>query len=168
TGIEKLQKNFRVKAMQDGKEISATAAMVFSTAGRVPSIENLDLEKGSVEYSKKGIVVNEYLQNTTNKNVFACGDVSDSKGLPLTPLSSEESRIVSTNILNKNAEKVNYPPQPSVVFTLPNLASVGLSEEEAKEKDLDFTVEHKPTPDWFNAKRINETGHAFKTLVDNV
>lgn len=167
TGIEKLQKNFRVKAMQDGKEISATAAMVFNTAGRVPSIQDLDLEKGNVEYSKEGIVVNEYLQNTTNKNVFACGDVSASKGLPLTPLSSEEARIVSTNILNKNSEKVDYPPQPSVVFTLPNLASVGLSEEEAKEKDLDFTVELKLVPGWFNAKRLNEKGYAYKTLVDN-
>ena len=167
TGIEKLQKNFRVKAMQDGKEISATAAMVFNTAGRVPSIQDLDLEKGNVEYSKEGIVVNEYLQNTTNKNVFACGDVSASKGLPLTPLSSEEARIVSANILNKNSEKVDYPPQPSVVFTLPNLASVGLSEEEAKEKDLDFTVELKLVPDWFNAKRLNEKGYAYKTLVDN-
>src|SRR5690606_7573608 len=167
TGIEKLQKNFRVKAMQDGKEISATAAMIFNTAGRVPSIQDLDLEKGNVEYSKEGIVINQFLQSTTNKNVYACGDVSASKGLPLTPLSSEEARIVSTNILNKNSEKVDYPPQPSVVFTLPNLASVGLSEEEAKEKDLEFTVELKLVPDWFNAKRLNEKGYAYKTLVDN-
>ncbi len=167
-GIEKLQKNYRVKAMQDDKEISATAGMVFNTAGRVPSVQDLDLEKGKVEFSNQGIVVNEFLQNTTNKNVYVCGDVSASEGLPLTPLSSEEARIVSHNILsNNNPEKVNYPPQPSAVFTLPNLASVGLSEEEAKEKGLDFTVEHKLVPHWFNAKRINEEFYAYKTLVDN-
>lgn len=168
TGIEKLQKNFRVNAKQDGQEISATAAMVFNTAGRIPSIQDLDLENGNVEYSKEGIVVNKYLQSTTNKNVFACGDVSASKGLPLTPLSSEEARIVSKNIRNNNTqEKVNYPPQPSAVFTLPNLASLGLTEEEAKEQKLNFTVEHKRVPDWFNAKRINEKSYAYKTLVDN-
>lgn len=168
SGIEKLQKNFRVRAKQDGKEISATAAMVFNTAGQVPSIADLDLEKGNIEFSKKGIVVNEFLQSTTNENVYACGDVSASEGLPLTPLSSEEARIVSANILNKNnREKAVYPPQPSVVFTLPNLASVGLSEEEAKEKGFNFTVEHKVVPQWFNAKRMNEKGYAYKTLVDN-
>lgn len=168
TGIEKLRKNFRVKAVQDGREVSATAPMVFNTAGRIPSIQDLDLENGKVEYSNKGIVVNEFLQSTTNKNVYVCGDVSASEGLPLTPLSSEEARIVSNNILNENnPEKVNYPPQPSAVFTLPNLASVGLSEEEAQEQNLDFTVENKLVPNWFNAKRINEKSYAYKTLMDN-
>ena len=60
-----------------------------------------------------------------------------------------------------------YPPQPSVVFTLPNLASVGLSEKEARDQNLDFTVEHKSVPEWFNARRINEKVYAYKTLVDN-
>ncbi len=167
SGIEKLQKNFRVKAIQNAKEISATAVMVFNTAGRVPSIQDLDLEIGNVAFSKKGIVVNKYLQSTTNKNVYACGDVSASEGLPLTPLSSEEARIVSANILNKsNPEKAVYPPQPSVVFTLPNLASVGLSEKEAKDDGFDFTVEHKLVPQWFNAKRINDEAYAYKTIVD--
>jgi glutathione reductase (NADPH) len=168
TEIEILQKNYRVKTIQKGKEVSATAEMVFNTAGRVPSIEDLDLEKGNVSFSKKGIEVNEYLQSISNEDVFACGDVSASKGLPLTPLSSEEADIVSANILTKNKpEKALYPPQPSVVFTLPNLASVGLSEKEAKDDGFDFTVEHKLVPQWFNAKRINEKLHAYKTLVDN-
>lgn len=167
TEIEILQKNYRVKAIQKGKEVSATAEMVFNTAGRVPSIEDLDLEKGNVSFSKKGIEVNEYLQSISNENVFACGDVSATNGLPLTPLSSEEAEIVSANILKKDQKKANYPPQPSVVFTLPNLASVGLSEKEAKDDGYDFTVKHKLVPQWFNAKRINEKVYAYKTLVDN-
>ncbi|WP_339647110.1 NAD(P)/FAD-dependent oxidoreductase [uncultured Salegentibacter sp.] len=165
--IEKLQKNFRVKGIQDGKEISAKAEMVFNTAGRVPSIEDLDLEKGNVAFSKKGITVNEFLQNSTNKNVYACGDVSDSSGLPLTPLSSQESKIVSANLLNKKEpKKADYPPQPTVVYTLPKLASVGLSEKEAKEQGYDYELEHKLVPEWFNAKHINEKIYAYKTLVD--
>ena len=103
----------------------------------------------------------------TNKSVYACGDVSASEGLPLTPLSSQEARIVAGNILDKDREKkVDYPPQPSVVFTLPNLASVGLNEKEAKEKGYDFKVEQKHVPKWFNAKRINDDYYAYKTLVD--
>ncbi len=168
TGIEKLRKNFRVTAIRDGKEISVKAEMVFNTAGRVPSIDELDLEKGNVEFSRKGIVVNEYLQSPTNKSVYACGDVSASEGLPLTPLSSQEARVVAANLLNKNnPEKAHYPPQPTVVFTLPKLASVGLLEDEARKQGYDFKVKHKLATDWFNAKHINEKVYAYKTLIDN-
>ncbi|CAM4091087.1 dihydrolipoyl dehydrogenase family protein [Gillisia hiemivivida] len=165
--IEKLRKNYRVTAKQDGKEISEKAELVINTAGRVPSIEELDLEKGKVSFSKKGVSVNKYLQNPTNENVFACGDVSDSEGLPLTPLSSQEALIVIANLLNPNKpEEVNFPPQPSIVFTLPNIASVGLSEKEAKEKGYNYRLEHKLVPTWFNAKRVNTEEYAYKTLVD--
>ncbi|MFD1094362.1 dihydrolipoyl dehydrogenase family protein [Salegentibacter chungangensis] len=165
--IEKLRKNFRLKAKQNGKEISLKAEMIINSAGRVPSIDQLELEKGNVAFGKKGIEVNEYLQNTSNKNVYACGDVSASDGLPLTPLSSQEARIVSANLLHKNKpEKANFPPQPSVVFTLPNLASVGLSEKEAKEKGYNIRVNNKLATKWFNAKRINEKVYAFKTIID--
>ncbi|MDX1543245.1 MAG: NAD(P)/FAD-dependent oxidoreductase [Christiangramia sp.] len=165
--IEKLQTNYRVNAYQNGKEISVKAKLVVNAAGRVPSIDELDLEKGNVEFSKKGIIVNEHLQNPGNKNVYACGDVSASEGLPLTPLSSQEARIVAANILNKNrATSLDFPPQPSVVFTIPNLASVGLNEKQAREKGYDFHVEHKNVPQWFNSKRINDDYYAYKTLVD--
>ncbi|TBW28110.1 NAD(P)/FAD-dependent oxidoreductase [Gramella sp. KN1008] len=165
--IEKLQTNYRVKADRQGKEISVKAKLVVNAAGRVPSIDELDLEKGNVDFSKKGVIVNEHLQSPSNKNVYACGDVSASEGLPLTPLSSQEARIVAANILNKNRDKtVDFPPQPSVVFTLPNLASVGLNERQAREKAYDFVVEMKNAPEWFNAKRINDDYYAYKTLVD--
>lgn len=165
--IEKLRKNFRVKARKNGKEISVKAKMVFKTAGRVPSIDELELEKGNVAFNKKGIEVNEYLQNTTNKNVYACGDVSASRGLPLTPLSSQEARIVSANIrIPDKPEKADFPPQPSVVFTLPQLASVGMDEKEAGKKGYDFKINQHSAADWFNAKRINAGVYAFKTIID--
>jgi len=167
TEVEKLQTNFRVNADQKGKNIELKAKLVVNAAGRVPSIDELDLEKGNVKFSKKGIIVNEHLQSPSNKNVYACGDVSASEGLPLTPLSSQEARIVAGNILDKDrAKTVDYPPQPSVVFTLPNLASVGLNEKQAKEMGYDFRLEQKLIPEWFNAKRINEEYYAYKTLVD--
>ena len=165
--IEKLRKNYRLTGNRKGKKINLKAGLIVNTAGRVPSIDDLDLEKGNVEYSGKGITVNKHLQSPSNKSVYACGDVSASEGLPLTPLSSQEARIVAANILNKNREKtVDFPPQPSVVFTLPNLASVGLNEKQAREKGYDFRVESKNVPKWFNAKRINEDYYAYKTLVD--
>lgn len=166
TEVEKLQKNFRVSFQKNGKTESIDAQMVFNTAGRVPSIDELDLEKGNVAFQKEGISVNEFLQNTSNKNVYACGDVSASGTLPLTPISSQEARIVSLNVRNGNHTKMDFPPIPSVVFTIPQVASIGLTEEEAKEKGYDFVVEYKSVPKWFNAKRIKDEVYAYKTLVD--
>lgn len=165
--IEKLQKYFRVSAKQGDKTIEAKAEMVFNTAGRVPSIDELDLEKGKVSFTKKGISVNKYLQNPTNKNVYACGDVSDSDGLPLTPLSSLEPKTVIAHLLNdKEEKKISYPPQASVVFTNPQLASVGFSEEEAAAQGHEIAVEEKQGLNWYNAKRINERHYGYKTIVD--
>src|SRR5690606_41125181 len=131
-----------------------------------PSIDELDLEKGNVAFEKDGISVNEFLRNTTNKNVYACGDVSSSGALPLTPTSSQEARIVSLNIRKGNRTKMHFPPVPSVVFTFPQLAAIGLTQEDAKEKGYDFVVEYKSVPKWFNARHINESVYAYKTIVE--
>lgn len=148
--IEKLRKNFRVSAKQNDATIELKAEMVFNTAGRVPSIADLDLEKGSVDFEKGGVKVNDYLQSPSNKNVYACGDVSASGSLPLTPLSSQESRIVAHNLLKGNSLKIDFPPTPSVVFTQPQMASVGLSEQEAKDQGYDIEVKFKNVPHWYN------------------
>ena len=164
--VEKLQKNYRVSYLKNDKTESLTTRMVFNTAGRVPSIDDLELEKGNVSFEKAGISVNEFLQNTSNPSVYACGDVSASGSLPLTPTSSQEARIVSLNIRNGNHTKMDFPPVPSVVFTIPQIATIGLTEEEAKEKGYDYVVEYKSVPKWFNAKHINEEVYAYKTIVD--
>ncbi len=164
--VEKLQKNYRVSFQINGKTDSVDTRMVFNTAGRVPSIDELDLENGNVAFEDNGVSVNKFLQNTTNKNVYACGDVSASGSLPLTPTSSQEARIVSLNIRKGNTTKMDFPPVPSVVFTIPQVASIGLTEDEAKKEGYNITVEYKSVPKWFNAKRINENVYAYKTIVD--
>lgn len=164
--VEKLQKNYRVFYQKEGKEDAVTGQLVFNSAGRVPSIGNLDLEKGNVAFDKKGITVNEYLQNTTNPDVYACGDASASGLLPLTPTSVLESRIVSLNLRKGNTAKIGFPPVPSVVFTIPQVAKVGLSEEEAEAAGYDYQVKYESVPKWFNAKHRNEPAYAFKTIVD--
>ncbi len=164
--VRKLQKNYRVFFDRNNKTESLDAAMVFNTAGRVPSIDELDLEKGNVAFEKNGISVNGFLQNTHNPSVYACGDVSASGALPLTPTSSQEARIVSLNIRKGNHTKMDFPPIPSVIFTLPQLATIGLTEKEAQERGYEYAVEYKSVPNWFNAKQINNKNYAYKTLVD--
>ncbi|QLE00749.1 NAD(P)/FAD-dependent oxidoreductase [Galbibacter sp. BG1] len=163
--VEKLQKNFRVTYEKEGEKQSIKAEMVFNTSGRVPSIAGLNLEKGAIAYHKNGVEVNEFLQSTTNKSVYACGDVS-AHALPLTPFSTKEGKIVAENLKNGNRVKTGYKEAPSVVFTLPNVASVGISVDEAKQLRKEIIIKTDSVPYWFNAKRINTDYYAFKTIVE--
>lgn len=165
--VEKLRKNHRVTLEVDGKEQEIKAELIFNTAGRVPAIADLDLEKGNVAYTSKGVTVNEYTQNTTNPNVYACGDVANTSELPLTPIAHQEARITAKNILKgENYKKLDVPPTPSVVFTQPQLAMVGMNEKQARDAGYDFVVNEQNVPDWYNSKRMNQNCYAYKTLVD--
>ncbi|WP_124979405.1 dihydrolipoyl dehydrogenase family protein [Nonlabens xiamenensis] len=150
-------------AMDDGMH-QITADKVFNTAGRVPSISSLQLENAGVVTDKKGVVVNKYLQSTTQDHFYACGDVS-SKSLPLTPLSSREAKVVADNI-TKNPRELDIPAIPSVVFTLPNCAGIGLTEQQAKEQGKDYQIIQKDASAWFNNKRINANFYAYKLVVE--
>lgn len=164
-GIEKDQDKFFVQARTNGEIVSFQSDLVVHGAGRVPALD-LDLEKGNIEREKNGVVVNEYLQSVTNPHVYASGDVAATSGLPLTPVASMESHIVASNILNGNTKKVKYPPMPSVVFTVPKLASVGMTEEEAKKSGKNIKVKHQKVDDWFTYKRTNESHTSFKVFID--
>ncbi|MGC1931800.1 MAG: NAD(P)/FAD-dependent oxidoreductase [Candidatus Nitrosopolaris sp.] len=109
----------------NGKKYKIDADMVVHGAGRVPEIDDLDLAIAGIEReNKKGIKVNEYLQSVSNPAVYAAGDAAASGGLPLTPVASYEGEIVANNLLEGNHVKPNYNGTPSVVFTIPPLASV--------------------------------------------
>jgi glutathione reductase (NADPH) len=142
--------------------------MVVHGAGRVPNIKELDLGMGAIEYTNKGIKVNEYLQSVSNPVVYAAGDVvaTTNGGSPLTPVASYDGNIVANNLLNGNTLKSNYNGLPSVVFTIPSLASVGLQEKEAKEQGLQFKINHKNTSSWYSSRRVGETCSGFKVLVE--
>lgn len=164
-GIVKGKKKLKVHYDKNDKDKHVKAEIVFNTAGRVPNIDELQLEKGKVALGNKGIAVNEYLQNTTNNNVYICGDVSD-HGLPLTSMTGPESKTVSANIINGNKTKINTPVIPSVVYTLPNITSVGYSEEEAKNRYKNVIVKFDSVENWFNARRINASVYAYKILIN--
>lgn len=156
---------FLVQYERQGKTHQVSTNVAVHAAGRVADVAELDLDRAGVEVDKKGVTVNEYLQSRSNPVVYACGDASD-KGLPLTPLASYQGRIVADNILNGNRQTVADSPIPSAVFTVPPLASVGLTEEQAKQQGRTVKVMFQETSDWYNNRRINELFTGFKTLVD--
>jgi glutathione reductase (NADPH) len=143
------------------------ADLVVHGAGREPNIDGLDLmNAGNVEYTRKGVMVNEYLQSVSNPAIYGAGDAVASGGLPLTPVASYDGAIAANNIINGNTMETNYASLPSVVFTIPPLASVGMQEKEAKDQGLRFKIKHEDTSGWASSRRVGETCAAFKVLIE--
>ena len=141
--------------------------MVVHGAGRVPEIDDLDLGAGGVEReNKKGVKVNEYLQSVSNPLVYAAGDAAASGGLPLTPVGVYEGDIVAANLLEGNNVKPKSKGVPSVVFTIPPLASVGLQEDAARKQGLHFRTNKANTSTWYSSRRVGENHSGYKVLID--
>lgn len=163
--IDKLKKNLKLTYEKDGKTKTIKAQKIFNTAGRVPAVEKLDLENAGIKADESGVLVNDFMQSISNENVYACGDVS-SKSLPLTPLSGLQGYIAGHNIINGNSKEFENPLVPSIVFTKPQLASVGYSEEEAKSRYKNVLVYKEDSSDWYNAKKENADAYAYKIIVN--
>lgn len=167
--VQRIQKNgsgFEVILRGENGEEMLDTGLVVSAIGRVPEVGLLNLGKGNVKHGRKGIVVNEYLQSTSNPRVYAAGDVADTEGLPLTPVAVYEGHILGSNITKGNHKKVHYPEIPTVVFTIPAMASVGLTEQQAKQQGVGYRVNAHDARQWFNGKRHRAPAYAYKVLID--
>lgn len=123
----------RVTFTRGGVEKSVHVDELLIATGRVPTVD-LGLENASVEYTPKGIEVNEYLQ-TSARHIYAAGEVLG-HGSP-THTALLESRVVAHNILHpKSRTSPNYAATPKVTFTYPGVASVGLNEDDCLKRDL--------------------------------
>ncbi|GEK88013.1 dihydrolipoyl dehydrogenase [Alkalibacterium putridalgicola] len=157
-----------VKYEADGEEKSLDVDYVLVTVGRKPNTDELGLEQAGVKVSDRGLIeVNE--QGRTNINsIYAIGDVVP--GPALAHKASYEAKIAAEAISGKKVA-VDYRALPAVAFTDPEIASVGYTESEAKEKDLDVKVTKFPLGGNGRALSLNAT-EGFVRLVttkeDNV
>ena len=151
----------------DGKQRSHTADLIVHGAGRTPAIDNLDLDKAGIEFGTHGVAVNDYLQSKSNPAVYAAGDAADTKGLPLTPVAVFEGKVAASNMIKGNHIKPDYSGVPTVVFTIPELARVGMTEEEAKAAGYKLRIATNDTSNWYSNLRIGETCAATKVIIDD-
>jgi glutathione reductase (NADPH) len=165
-GVEKKSGELVVRASASGQPRTFEADMVVHAAGRVPEIDDMNLDAAGVAWDSQGVKVNEFLQSVSNPAVYAVGDAAASGGPPMTPVARYEGIIAAGNLLKGNSQKPNYLGIPTVVFAIPPLAAVGLSESEAHKQALKFKVKKEMTSNWYSSRRIAEKYSGFKALVE--
>lgn len=121
----------------DGKAESIEADYVMVTVGRRPNTDELGLEVAGVEMTERGLVKVDNQGRTNVKSIFAIGDIVP--GAALAHKASYEAKIAAEAIAGKPVA-VDYRAMPAVAFTDPELATVGLTQAEAKEQGLDVKV----------------------------
>jgi glutathione reductase (NADPH) len=164
-GVDARGDGLVVRGGQGGSERSFETDLAVHGAGRVPEIDGLDLDAGGVKREKRGVSVNEFLQSVSNPAVYAGGDAAAS-GPPLTPKADHDVGVLVTNLLEGNRRTPNYDGLASAVFTLPPLASAGLTEAVARAAGRRFRTKWQDTSGWFHTQRVGETVSAFKVLIE--
>ncbi|MDZ7733149.1 MAG: NAD(P)/FAD-dependent oxidoreductase [Acidimicrobiia bacterium] len=142
------------------------ADLVVHGAGRIPNLSTLELDTAGVAHTDRGVTVAAHLQSTTNSAVYAAGDAADTDGMALTPVAVFEGKVAVSNMTRGHQSVPDYRGVPTTVFTIPELARVGLLEHDARERGLDIEVRFTDTSGWYSNYRIGETTAAVKVLVD--
>lgn len=163
--IDKREAVYQVRATSRGQQVTLNADLVVHAAGRAPALDALDLDAAGIATDSGRLKLNEYLQSVSNPAVYAAGDAAQT-GPPLTPVSSHDAKVVAANLLQGNRHKPNYRGVPSVAFTIPPLAAVGLTEDEARERGLKFQMKSEKASDWYTARQAAEPVYGFKVLVE--
>ena len=160
TAVKKIYDRYRVSTSEHG---DFRAAYVLAAVGRVPAIEELNLKAAGIRYDRSGIITDEYMHTSADR-IFAAGDCVSSKMLD--PVADMEAAAAAGTIIKDSSRPVDYSSVPSVVFTYPQMASVGLTAEQAEAEGYSPVVKNGSGSGWPNYRRIN-AGHVwFETVSD--
>ncbi len=163
--IRKEGERLTVSYAHDGEDHSVSASTVVNGAGRVANVDTLDLDAAGIDHDGNNIDVDDYLRSVSNQSVWVVGDALV-RSAQLSPVATYEGRIVGHNIVNGPSKKPNYDNSPSAVFTIPALATVGLTEAQAKEAYDNVNVTTSDMTGWFSAKSYAETVAWSKIITD--
>lgn len=162
TKAEKSGKQVKITAEQDGKSIELMCDKVLVAVGRRAYTEGLGLENVGLVPRKDGkLDVNHHYQ-TAVANIFAVGDVIDG---PMLAHKADEEGVAIAELIAGKPGHVNYEAIPNVVYTWPEVASVGMTEEEAKAKNIEFKVGKIPFMANARARCIGDTDGFVKIIA---
>ena len=167
TKVEKINKNKNGVSIntldKSNKKNTIEADVVLISVGRRPFIKYLNLEKIGVQTDKKGMVKVNKSFETNIKNIYAIGDVIDG---PMLAHKAEEEGIAVAEIIAGQSGHVNYDVIPGVIYTSPEVAYVGKTEEQLKVNKTNYKVGKFPFLANSRAKAINEPEGFVKILAD--
>ena len=148
---------------KDGKKINFECDVVLVSVGRKPNTKNLNLDAiGIALDDKKRVKVDKNFQ-TNVKNIYAIGDVIEG---PMLAHKAEEEGIAIAELIAGQSGHVNYSIIPGVVYTSPEVASIGKTEEQLKDLNQKYKVGKFPFMANSRAKAINETDGFVKILAE--
>ncbi|MGP1466421.1 MAG: dihydrolipoyl dehydrogenase [Porphyromonadaceae bacterium] len=146
-----------------GKEDTVSAEIVLVATGRMPNTEGLNLEAAGVEYSPKGITTDDRM-HTNVEGIYAIGDVNGRQ--MLAHAATMQGYMVVNEILGKHSG-ICLDIMPAAIFTRPEAACVGVSEDFCKEKDMEYTCRKAFFRSNGKALSMNETEGMLKIIADN-
>lgn len=161
-GVEETEKGVTVKADINGKEESFDADYCLVTVGRKPNTEELGLDMAGVEVTDKGLIEVDQTSKTNVDHIYAIGDIVP--GPALAHKASYEGKVVAEAISGDKGAAVDYLAIPAVVFSEPELASVGYTEQEAKDAGYDVKVGQFPFAANGRALSLNDTEGYMKMI----
>ena len=145
------------------ENLSFEADVVLIATGRIPNTQNLGLDTLGIKLSQKGeILVNNNFE-TNVSNIYAIGDVIPG---PMLAHKAEEDGIAAVEIMNGVAGHVNYDLVPGIVYTSPEVATLGKTEDELKESQINYNKGVFPFSANSRARAINHTDGFVKILSD--
>ncbi|WP_019960227.1 dihydrolipoyl dehydrogenase [Woodsholea maritima] len=164
TGVEKLKSKLKVstEAASGGKEEILDADVVLVCIGRRPYTEGLGLETVGIEADKRGFIANDHFK-TSAEGVWVVGDTTYG---PMLAHKAEDEGVACAERIAGKAGHVNYDAIPGVVYTLPEIASVGATEEQLKEQGRKYKVGKFPFMANSRARTNHETDGFVKILAD--
>ncbi|WP_067729971.1 dihydrolipoyl dehydrogenase [Oceanobacillus damuensis] len=152
-----------IKAERKGKETLFSADKLFVSVGRLPNTEGLGLANTEIEVDRGSVQTNEYYQ-TNERNIYAIGDVIG--GLQLAHVASHEGIVAIEHIAGANPVLLDYTIIPRCIYSNPEVASVGLTEDEAKEKGYQVKVGKFPFRAIGKALVFGESDGFVKLVVE--
>jgi dihydrolipoamide dehydrogenase len=163
TSLKDLNADRKKAIIENDKGIQELSAdYVLVSIGRKPRVENLGLEDIGIQYSKHGIQVNEHMQ-TNISHIYACGDVIG--GIQLAHVAFHEGTVAALHASGKDA-KVNYRAIPRCIYTSPEIASVGMTEKQARNEYGDIRIGEFPFSANGKAMILNEQIGKVKVIVE--
>jgi pyruvate/2-oxoglutarate dehydrogenase complex dihydrolipoamide dehydrogenase (E3) component len=154
--------HLRLTCLEGEETITGTHLLL--AAGRVPNTDMLNLAAAGVEMDESGYIVTNERLETTAPGIYALGDV---KGGPaFTHISYDDYRIVRSNLFENGDAVISDRILPYVVFIDPQLGRIGLSEREAEERGISYTLVKMPMAHVARALEVDETDGFMKALVD--